>query len=41
MNHLLQRLKRLTGPAQRPTFPTHEELEWLKRDAIENRRKHY
>ncbi|MDC0315404.1 hypothetical protein OAL32_00580 [Synechococcus sp. AH-551-G15] len=41
MKRLLRLLKRLTGKAQKPPLHTPEELECFKRDAIENRGKHY
>ena len=41
MKRLLRLLKRLTGKTQKPPLHTPEELECFKRDAIENRGKHY
>ena len=41
MKRLLRLLKRLTGKAQKHPLHTPEELECFKRDAIENRGKHY
>ena len=41
MKRLLQFLQRLTGKPQKVSLHTPEELECFKRDAIENRRKHY
>ncbi len=41
MKRLLQFLQRLTGKPQKVSLHTPEELDCFKRDAIENRRKHY
>ena len=41
MKRLLRLIKRLTGNTQKPPLHTPEELECFKRDAIENRGKHY
>ncbi len=41
MKRLLQLLQRLTGNKRKPPLHTAEELECFKRDAIENRGKHY
>ena len=41
MKRLLQFLQRLTGKPQKVSLHTPEELACFKRDAIENRRKHY
>ena len=41
MKRLLRLIKRLTGKTQKPPLHTPEELECFKRDAIENRGKHY
>ena len=41
MKRLLRLIKRLTGKTQKPPLHTQEELECFKRDAIENRGKHY
>ena len=41
MKRLLRLIKRLTGKMQKPPLHTPEELECFKRDAIENRGKHY
>ena len=41
MKRLLQFLQRLMGKPQKISLHTPEELDCFKRDAIENRRKHY
>ena len=41
MKRLLQFLQRLIGKAEKPLLHTPEELECFKRDALENRGKHY
>jgi hypothetical protein len=41
MKRLLVLLQRLTRGRQRPSLHTPEELECFKRDALENRGKHY
>ncbi|MDP7994068.1 MAG: hypothetical protein RAK21_03805 [Synechococcus sp. SP2 MAG] len=41
MKRLLRLIKRLKGKTQKTPLHTPEELECFKRDAIENRRKHY
>jgi len=41
MKRLLQFLQRLMGKSQKISLHTPEELDCFKRDAIENRRKHY
>ena len=41
MKQLLQLLQRLMGKTPKPPLHTPEELECFKRDALENRRKHY
>ena len=41
MKRLLQFLQRLTGKPQKVSLQTPEELDCFKRDAIENRKKHY
>ena len=41
MKRLLQFLQRLTGKPQKILLHTPEELDCFKRDAIENRKKHY
>ena len=41
MKPLLRLINRLTGKTQKPPLHTPEELECFKRDAIENRGKHY
>ena len=41
MKHLLRLLQRLMGTTQKPPLHTPEELECFKRDAIENKAKHY
>ena len=41
MKRLFRLLQRLIGQTQKPPLHTHEELECFKRDAIENRGKHY
>jgi hypothetical protein len=41
MKRLLLFLQRLIGKAEKPLLHTPEELECFKRDALENRGKHY
>ena len=41
MEHLMRLLQRLKGKKTKPLLHTPEELECFKRDAIENRAKHY
>ena len=41
MKHLLRLLQRLMGTTQKPPLHTPDELECFKRDAIENKAKHY
>jgi len=41
MKRILQLLQRFTGKPQKLSLHTPEELECFKRDAIENRKKHY
>ena len=41
MKRLLVLLQRLTGEHQKPPLHTPAELECFKRDALENRGKHY
>ena len=41
MKHVLLLWKALTGQSHKPPLHTPEELEVFKRDALDNRRKHY
>ena len=41
MKRLLRLLQRLMGTTDKPPLHTPEELECFKKDAIENRGKHY
>jgi hypothetical protein len=41
MKRLLTLIQQLTGRKQKPLLHTAAELECFKRDALENRRKHY
>ena len=41
MKRLLKLLQRLMGKTEKPSLHTPEELECFKRDAIENKSKHY
>ena len=41
MKRLLQLLRRWTGQQEKPPLHTPEELECFKKDAIDNRGKHY
>lgn len=41
MKRLLRLLQRLRGTTDKPPLHTPEELECFKKDAIENRGKHY
>ena len=41
MEQLMRLLQRLKGKKTKPLLHTSEELECFKRDAIENRAKHY